>query len=121
MVERLKPIEGSEDPSLFASVRFGNFSYAIPVISGRSYQVTMWFADSTFDHRGGRLFDILCNGRTLATDFDIVKEAGGQSRSVARTFKGLKPNAQGKLNLSFIPSRDYAGLSAMEILTEPRP
>ncbi len=115
---RKKPVRGDDDPSLFQSVRFGNFSYAIPVVPGRTYQVSLWFADSTYGQPGRRLFDIFCNGKLLTANFDIVKNAGGEGRGVKRVFPGLAPNAQGKLNLSFVPNRDYASLSAIEVLAE---
>ena len=115
---RKKPVAGGEDPNLFHSVRFGNFSYAIPVVPGRTYQATFWFADSTFNQPGQRLFDIFCNGKVLVNDFDIVKNAGGAGRGVKRTFRGLAPNAQGKLDFSFVPTRDYANLSAIEVVAE---
>ena len=115
---RKKPITGSDDPNLYQNVRFGNFSYAIPVIAGHSYQVTLWFGDATFQKPGERLFDIFCNGKILASDFDIIKSAGGPGRGLKRVFSGLTPNAQGKLELSFVPSRDYASLSAIEVAAE---
>jgi hypothetical protein len=115
---RKKPVMGSDDPSLYQNVRFGNFSYAIPVVQGRTYQATLWFADSTFTEEGHRLFDIFSNGKTLVNDFDIVKNAGGPHRGVKRIFHGLTPNAQGKLDLSFIPNHDYASVSAIEVVAE---
>jgi hypothetical protein len=78
----------------------------------------LWFADSTFNQAGQRLFDIFCNGKVLVNNFDIVKNAGGPARGVKRIFRGLAPNAQGKLELSFVPNRDYASLSAMEVIAE---
>lgn len=41
------PVEGTTDPDLFTSERQGNFSYYIPVASGR-YTLTLRFAESTF-------------------------------------------------------------------------
>jgi hypothetical protein len=115
---RKKPVAGSDDSNLYQNVRFGNFSYAIPVVTGRTYQVSLWFADSTFNQAGQGLFDIFCNGKVLVNDFDIVKNAGGPGRGVKRVFRGVTPNAQGKLELSFVPNRDYASLSAMEVIAE---
>lgn len=119
-VDRLNPVQNTADPGLYTGVRFGNFSYAIPVVQGRTYQLTLGFADGAYSRPGDRLFDILCNGRTLAQDFDIIAAAGGNSRALTAVFKGLKPNAQSKLDLSFIPSRDYASISFLEVTQEPR-
>jgi len=32
-----------------------------------------------------------------------------------KTFHNLEPDAQGKLNLSFVPVRDYACVNAIEV------
>lgn len=66
------------------------------------------------------LFDVYCNGVALLRGFDINKEAGGSLRALTRRFTGLKPNAQGKLLLSFVPTSDYACVNAIEIEPEKR-
>ncbi|MGH9398016.1 MAG: malectin domain-containing carbohydrate-binding protein, partial [Terriglobia bacterium] len=100
-------VQNSPDSALYAEERYGNFSYAIPVPEGR-YSVSLYFAETYFgpddlggDGVGRRVFDVDCNGIALLRDFDIFKEAGGDNRAVVRTFHGLRPNAQGKLLLSF--------------------
>ena len=50
-------------------------------------------------------------------DLDIFKEVG-ENRPLIRTISGLEPNAQGKLVLEFVPIRDYATVTAIEILPE---
>jgi len=116
-------VEGTADPVLYSKERYGNFSYAIPVDSGK-YSVTLHFAETYWglDNPGGggvgtRVFDVLCNGIALLRNFDIYKEAGG-SRALVKTFHGLEPNAQGKLLLSFVPVRNYASIRAIEVVGE---
>lgn len=116
-------VEGTQDPALYSKERYGNFSYAIPVDSGR-YAVTLHFAETYWglDNPGGggagtRVFDVFCNGVALLRNFDIYKEAGG-SRALVKTFHGLEPNAQGKLLLSFVPVRNYASVRAIEVIDE---
>jgi hypothetical protein len=113
--ERLSVYEGTDDLALYASARFGNFSYAIPVVTGETYRAKLKFADFASRLPGDRLFDVFCNGVSLLTDFDILKRAGGRNHATEVTLRGLKPNAQGKLLFSFIPSRDYAAVQAIEI------
>ncbi len=116
-------ISGTRDPELYAWERYGNFSYAIPAPPGR-YAVTLHFAETYFgpqDPGGGgagtRVFDVLCNGVTLLKNFDLLRE-GPVRTGIARTFHGLQPNGQGKLRLSFIPSVNYATVSAIEVVDE---
>ncbi|MDE3178518.1 MAG: hypothetical protein KGM47_02575 [Acidobacteriota bacterium] len=117
-------VQGTRDPGLYTEERYGNFSYAIPVAKGR-YAVTLYFAETYFgpDNLGGggvglRLFDVDCNGVALLRDFDVFQQAGGDNRALIRTFHGLKPNAQGKLLLSFIPEKNYASVQAIEVTEE---
>lgn len=128
---RLAPVHGTEDPGILASERFGNFTYFIPVGEGH-YTVTLRFAESNFGvdnigsptyapgGQGSRVFDIYCNGVALARNFDVYKEAGGPLTAVVKTFRNLRPNAQGKLVLSFDAVADYPIVSAIEVLDETR-
>jgi hypothetical protein len=119
-------IDSIQDPSFgsFSSYRTGNFNYAIPVADG-SYRLRLLFAEPVFGRNGppkndvgGRLFDIYCNGRTLVSGLDILKTAGGAYRVVEETYHRVKPDAQGKILLSFVPVRNYAVLLAIEVLDE---
>ena len=115
-------ISAADDPGIYASNRWGNFSYSIPVADG-TYRLTLKFAEprwtgSAEDGDPGRMFDIYCNGHTLANRLDVFKEAGGQNKAMELTFHGLKPSAQNKLLLSFNPVHDYAILYAIEVEDE---
>ena len=125
------PVEGATDPELFTGERTGNFSYYIPVATGR-YTLTLRFAESSFGldpiagvprsgvDLGSRLFDVYCNGIALLRDFDVLKEAGGRNRALVRSFRGLKPNSQGKLVLSFVPvtTNATAIIRAIEVVDD---
>ena len=116
-------------PSYCTRERFGNFSYAIPVPPG-TYTLKLHFAEAFFspvsprgEWRGGegcRVFDVSCNGVALLQDFDIYKTAGGVFRPVVRTFRGLHPNGQGKLLLTFSSKANYAEVRAIEVLDEAK-
>jgi len=117
-----EPVIGTGTPELFRSERYGHFSYAIPVAPG-TYTLTLYFAEQWFGlpaghYAGQRVFDVYCNGVALLRDFDIAKEAGGPLRAVRKRFRGLKPNAQGKLLLTFVPIRDYGCVNAIEVTDE---
>ncbi len=122
------PVRGTDDPELYETERWGNFSYAIPVTAGR-YSVTLYFAarhgnwdEPSSDALEGKPevaheFNVFCNGQTLLAAFDLTKEAR-DSDVVIRRFEGLEPNAQGKLNLSFVPVRGYATVTGIEVLPQ---
>jgi hypothetical protein len=119
------PVHGTPDPDLYASERYGNFSYAIPVADG-TYTVTLHLGETYFGRGnpgaggiGNRVFDIYGNGIALARNVDIYAEAGA-NQALIKTFSGLKPSAQGKLLLSFVPVKNYASVYAIEVADESK-
>jgi len=129
------PVHGTEDPSLYAGERFGYFSYAIPLAPGK-YRLTLRFAETYWgvgnrvsslpDQNGSlqggigsRVFNVYANGAALLRNFDVAKEAGGNLTAVEKTFHNLEPDAQGKLVLTFVPVKDYACVTALEVVNEP--
>ncbi len=125
LTRRNAAITGSQDPALFASERFGQFTYAIPVAEQGLYTVILGFAETGTDTagaspitRGGRLFDVFCNGQTMLKNFSIVGEAGGPNRAITKVFQHIEPRPDGKILLEFVPVSNYACLSTIEVLPE---
>jgi hypothetical protein len=118
------PLPESADPDLFSRERYGHFTYAIPVDTRGTYTLILHFVEFYFGPgasggggTGSRLFKVMCNGNTLLDNFDIFKEAGG-IHEVTKTFRHMKPTAQGKLNLVFEPIVNNATVSGIEVLDE---
>jgi hypothetical protein len=112
--------------ALYNSERWGHFSYAVPVAEGR-YRVTLKFCEGHYGRHntgvggiGSRLFDVYANGVALLRDFDIFKEAGGEGRPLDRTFSGIRPTAQGKIVLTFVPVVGMACVNGIEVVEEPK-
>jgi hypothetical protein len=126
--ELAEVVTNTNDPELYKSERYGNFSYAIPVSTNNTYALTLYFSEHWFgipDYGGSpdaatgkRVFDVYCNGVYLLQNYDIFKEAGGSLRAVSVTFHGIKPNHQGKIQLSFVPIKHYPSIDAIEIRPE---
>jgi hypothetical protein len=121
---RSEPVSNTADPEMFQTERFGNFRYAIPVADGR-YTVTLRFAETWFGPgkpsaggAGSRIFDVYCNGIALLRNFDIFRAAGAAQRAVEKSFPGIAPNAQGKIELSFVPVVNYACVNAIEVVDD---
>jgi len=122
------PVSGTDDPELYETERWGNFSYAIPVTPGR-YSLALHFAarhgdwDQSSSPSGEHLapvahiFNVFCNGQALLKNFNLPKEAR-QGDVVIRKFTGLEPNAQGKLLLNFVPVEGYATVTGIEVLPQ---
>jgi hypothetical protein len=127
MASYSEPVHGTDDPDLYETERWGNFSYAIPAAPGR-YTVTLQFAAR---HRGWNeplepaegtprvehIFNVFCNGKAILENFDLAKEAHGTD-VVVKKATGLEPDAQGKLVLNFVPVKGYASVTGIEVVPE---
>ncbi|HZQ54514.1 MAG TPA: malectin domain-containing carbohydrate-binding protein [Bryobacteraceae bacterium] len=128
LVRTTNPARDSNSPdiALYASERWGHFSYAVPVADGR-YRVTLKFCEGHYGRHntgvggvGSRVFDVYCNGVALLRNFDIFKEAGGEGRPVDRTFSGIRPTAQGKIVLTFVPFNGMACVNGIEVVEDSK-
>ena len=125
-VPRLNPISNTPDPSLYSAERYGNFRYVVPVaVAGGAYTIRLHFAETWWGPtnpggggEGSRIFNVLCNGTSLLESFDVYQEAGGENRALVKTFQGIRPNPQSRIELSFIPQVNYAVLNAIEIFQQ---
>lgn len=111
------------DSGLYEGHRFGHFRYIIPVASGTTYTLKLYFREQWFGARnrglggvGSRVFDVSCNGSTLLKRFDIYGEA--ESEPLVKSFIHIEPTAQGKIELYFTPVSNYPSISAIEIIPE---
>ncbi len=123
------PVAGTDDPELYETERWGNFSYAIPAAPGK-YTLHLHFAvrhrdwnqaPSAADERAAaevdHLFSVFCNGKAILENFDLPSEVR-RGDTVVRTIQGLEPNAQGKLLLNFVPVKGYASVTGIEVLPQ---
>ncbi len=125
VVTRTADVTGADDRQLYAGERFGNFSYTIPVTPG-NYTVNLHMAERWLGPGqpggqsgvGSRLFDILCNGVFLERNFDVYARAGGPNRALTRIYRGIEPNHQGNIVLSFVPIKNFGIVSAIEVVQE---
>ncbi len=125
VVKRNRPATDTETPEIYRGERFGHFQYAIPVATDGIYRLSLYFHESWFGPgnnggggEGARAFDVYVNHAALMTNFDLFRAAGAPRRALVRTFHGLKPNARGKLLVSFEPTRNYACINAIEVEDE---
>lgn len=119
-----REVSGSPNPKLYAQERYGHFTYSIPVDVRGRYTVVLHFAElywlpepSLNIGVGTRVFNVYCNGTTLLDNFDILKEVGSL-HAITKTFYHLRPSREGKLDLTFEPIKNFATISAIEVLDE---
>lgn len=115
-------IESLPDPRFPRSFRSGRFTYNIPLRNG-IYELHLYFVEPQYglgtapqSADTSRLFRVLINGVVKLDPFDVLSEAGAPDRVLERVFKDITPGPDGTLRLEFVPLRDGAILSALEIL-----
>jgi hypothetical protein len=113
----------AEDGDVLRGERYGSFTYSIPVPPG-SYTARLYFWEYWWGkgHPGNggpasRLFDVFANHQRVLENFSVIRTDPTNQVSV-QTFRGLKPTPQGKIELDFIPTVNYALLNALEIVDE---
>jgi hypothetical protein len=104
-------ITGTSDPTLYQSVRYGNFSYNIPLANG-NYTVTLKFAEIYWTAAGKRVFNVSMQGTQVISNLDIYAQAG-QNTAYDVTIPVSVTN--GTLNIVFTSVVDNANVSAIEV------
>ncbi len=119
-----RQVSGTPEPKLYAQERYGHFTYSIPVDTRGRYTLVLHFAELYWIPDGNgkigagtRVFSVYCNGTTLLDNFDIFKEVGSL-HALTKTFYHLRPTREGKLDLTFEPIKNYATISAIEVIDE---
>jgi hypothetical protein len=102
---------------LYKSVRYGNFTYQFTVPNG-TYTVNLKFAEVFWTNAGQRVFDVLLNGQTVLSRFDIVAAAGAGFTAVDKSFT-VGPVTQ--ITIQFVTNVDNAAVNAIEILSGSAP
>jgi arabinoxylan arabinofuranohydrolase len=95
-------ITGTVPPqAVFQTERYGEFTYTIPNRTpGTAQTVTLYFQESFWTAAGQRTFNVIINGTTVLTAFDIFAAAGGANRAIARTFT-TTANSNGQVAIQF--------------------
>jgi beta-galactosidase len=101
----------ASDPRLYDSFREGEFSYRVPVPSGR-YLITLRFEEPAAA-AGERVFDVVVNGKKMLKHFDIAAATGGTLRAVDKAFQATAQ--EGVLLIEFKPVKGQALVAALSI------
>jgi outer membrane protein assembly factor BamB len=80
----------------------------------RSFTVMLCFAEPDDLEPGDRVFDVALQGKTVLSDLDVVKEAGGPNRVLSKTFRGV--SAGDDLTIQLSPKTGRTLLCGVEIV-----
>jgi hypothetical protein len=108
--------------ALYQTERYNGFTYTftgLPV--GSSYAVTLKFSENYWTAAGKRLFNVILNGTTVLSNFDIFADAGGQYIADDKTFSATV-NSLGQIVIQFENgSVDYAKIDAIQLVPSGPP
>jgi len=111
-------IEGTDKPWVFRSgvcgVKECTLPLAEPGDGTARYTVRLAFAELEHEAAGKRVFDVKLQGKVVAEDFDVFKEAGARNRPVVKEFQGI--DADDKLILEFVPKAASPAADELPIL-----
>jgi parallel beta-helix repeat protein len=108
-------ISGTTSQPLYQTSRwdYGTLTYNFPVANG-NYTVNLKFADTYMSGPGQRVFNILINGQTVQSNFDIFAAAGGANKAVDKSFPVTVTG--GSINIQMVSSVENPTISGIEIL-----
>ena len=84
----------------------------------RPYTVRLYFAEPDEINPGQRIIDVAIQNQKVLDDFDIIKEANGQYKSVVREFNGIMVKDDLVLNFSASNNGEAPLICGIEILGE---
>ncbi len=103
--------------AVYQSERYGNSAYTLPsLVASAQYTVRLHFAEIYWTASGKRIFNVLINGTTVLSSFDIFAVAGGQYKAVVRDFTATA-NASGQIVIQFNTVTDNATIEGIEVLS----
>jgi mannose/cellobiose epimerase-like protein (N-acyl-D-glucosamine 2-epimerase family) len=112
-------LTGVADPApqaVYQSERYGNSSYTIPnLAAGTDYLVRLHFAELYWTATGSRVFNVVINGSTVLSNFDIYAVTGARYKATVREFTAAA-NGSGQIVITFTTVTDNATIEGIEVL-----
>ena len=104
--------------AVYQSARQGASTYTISgLTSGASYSVRLHFAELYFSAAGGREFNVVFNGTTVLTNFDIYATAGAKNTAVVEQFNATA-NSSGDIVIAFANgAKDQPMVNGIEVIS----
>jgi len=107
------------DPRLYQDERYnsGNLQYTFTNVPDGTYTVKLYFAEiaSGCFYTGCRIFNVLVQGDTFLSNFDVYSAAGGGNVGIVRSTNAVVTNGTLTITLQ-APATQYPTISAIEIL-----
>ena len=113
-------ISGITNPApmaVYQAERYGNSTYTLPnLTAGSQYTVRLHFAELYWTATGKRKFNVVINGTTALSSFDIYAAAGARYKAVVRELTATA-SSSGQIVINFQTVTDNATIEGIEIIT----
>ncbi len=87
--------------SVYRTERWAPFTYTIPNLTpGASFTVRLHFAETAFSGVGQRAFNVVINGTTVLSNYDIFADAGAEFKATEKEFTATADSG-GKITVAF--------------------
>ncbi len=104
-------ISGTDDPKVYQTERYGNFSYKFTVVNG-NYTVVLKFAEIYENAANRRKFTVKIEGREVLSSLDLYAQVG---KNKAYDVTIPVTVSDGELNIDFITVQGNAKISAIVV------
>jgi uncharacterized repeat protein (TIGR02543 family) len=102
--------------AVYQTERYGTFSYTLPgLVVAAQYTVRLHLAEIYFTASGQRTFNVVINGTTVLTNYDIYAATGARYKAVVREFTATA-DSQGRIVINFNSVINNAKSSGIEII-----
>ncbi|HVZ70753.1 MAG TPA: malectin domain-containing carbohydrate-binding protein [Polyangia bacterium] len=115
----LSAVDSPAPTAVYQSQRYGNFTYTLPGFTKGAYnQIRLHFCDTHWTTAGSRTFNVVINGTTVLSSFDIIKTVGAGNKALTQTFT-MPANSSGQYVIAFTTVKDAATVSGIEVTAIP--
>jgi hypothetical protein len=108
-----RAIAGTKEEAVYKDVRDRMYGYHLLVPDG-TYAVTLKFCEGEFDRKGGRVFDVIIQGKKVAEKLDIFERAG-RYKALDLVLKNIEV-AAGRLAIDFGDRIHYPSIAGLVIV-----
>jgi len=110
-------ISGTARPWIYSSGLMGEIKLEILGTEDKRYRVLLHFMEPEQVAKGGRVFDVLINGKTAFSQLDIVGETEASNRALVKEVRGVGPCKTVELSLRRVSGKPPL-LCGVEIIAE---
>lgn len=103
--------------AVYQTEQYGGMTWTFPSLTpGGIYTVRLHFAEIFHTAPGQRTMNVMIQGVTVLSNYDVFVAAGGNFKAVIPEFPGTVADGTGNIVISYISVIDSAKASAIEIV-----